>query len=494
VGLGYLAVIPVSVLLVELANRTGPGAAENPILLGLGDAVLVASWFAGAVQACRNRDRRAGTEVSTHPRGAETERPNQELPSTAASVSAPGAQSSSVSAEVSANEGRIRRSWRLTAMAWGLMLENRTMWILAFLGVGFAALGGALILYLGGYFAQPSQSRAHVAVVGLIALYPSTLISVFFNVALASAASAALGGRRIGLKQALFRSSGRLKQIAVWSLLAAGVGFLLHEIAGRLPGGGKLATWLAGAAWSLATMFVVPILALEDTRAIPAVRNSAALIRQRWGEGVAGNLTIGAWLAIALFPLCMAVGVGASLAESSPTVATVLVSGGVIAMIVISVLAVALRQVFAVALYHYATGGPVEGFTLSDLEQPFSGGRARRPPWIRWAIYSLMAVVVLVFLLGPLRRESGSYSWRDGYYRASFPAAASDEIRDGMAVRYRGREIGTVVDHWEEGYVVFVVYRVELSLRRVANHADLTLYGPPGETFLQMRRARAVDR
>jgi hypothetical protein len=50
---------------------------------------------------------------------------------------------------------------------------------------------------------------------------------------------------------------------------------LIGEIANRLPGGGRLAGWLMGAAWGLATIFAVPLLALEDARPVEALRGSA---------------------------------------------------------------------------------------------------------------------------------------------------------------------------------------------------------------------------
>ena len=49
------------------------------------------------------------------------------------------------------------------------------------------------------------------------------------------------------------------------------VGVVISEIASRLPGGAKLVGWLAGAAWGLATIFVVPILAMESVGAVSAV-------------------------------------------------------------------------------------------------------------------------------------------------------------------------------------------------------------------------------
>lgn len=160
----------------------------------------------------------------------------------------------------------MSRGWRLTGAAWGVMRRDPTMIGLALLGTGCASVGVAIVLYAGGYFSG-TDSSSHFTVAWLIALYPLTFISVFFNVALASAAAASFDGRHLSLGEALRAAWDRIGRIAVWALLSAGVGLILSEIANRLPGGGKLVGWLMGAAWGLATIiFAVPLLALEDVR------------------------------------------------------------------------------------------------------------------------------------------------------------------------------------------------------------------------------------
>lgn len=119
------------------------------------------------------------------------------------------------------------------------------------------------LLYFSGYLSSPTHSRGDLALAAIVGIYPMTFLSVFFNVALAGAAAASFDGRPIGVREALGISWKRLGRIAQWSLLAAGAGLLLEQIASRIPGAGRLASWLLGAAWSLATIFAVPLLALE---------------------------------------------------------------------------------------------------------------------------------------------------------------------------------------------------------------------------------------
>lgn len=275
-------------------------------------------------------------------------------------------------------ESRIRRSWRLTRTALNLLRGDRTLIALAALGGVFAAAASGVILYFGGYFHDPGHSGGHLALVGAIGAYPVTFIAVFFNVALVSAAAAAMEGRHLTVREALGTAVARLGRIAVWALLAAGVGVLLDQIASRLPWGGRVATWLFGAAWSLATIFVVPVLVVEDERAIPAVRRSAALIKQRWGEGLAGSLTIGAWLVVVAIPAVIVLGIGAGIASTNPGTAVVLIVTGVVSLMVMSALASAVREIFALALYRFAVEGTAGVFPPEDLKRPFTPKRGRR--------------------------------------------------------------------------------------------------------------------
>jgi hypothetical protein len=156
-------------------------------------------------------------------------------------------------------EGRIARSVRLCGVAWRLVRRDRTMLALAGLSTLFAGLAMLVVFYFGGCLHDPHPSRGRLLLVTLIAAWPLTFIGVFINVALAAAADAELHGRRISLRRALAVPAGRVGQIALWSLLAAGVGQLLAQIAGRVPFGGRLATWAFGAAWGLLTFFAIPL-------------------------------------------------------------------------------------------------------------------------------------------------------------------------------------------------------------------------------------------
>jgi hypothetical protein len=269
------------------------------------------------------------------------------------------------------NEGRIARSWRLTKTAWGLVRTDGAMLALALLGMTSGLIFVGVFTLIGGYSGDAGQGEVLIAI--LIALYPSTFLGVFFNVALASAANAALEGRRLSFGEAIGESRKRLGKIALWSLLAAGVGALLAELSSRIPGGGRIAAAVVGAAWGLATLFVVPILAIVKPTPGPvtALKDSVAVVRKRWGEGISGTVTITLWALFITIPAVFLIGGGfAAMGSGSEILGAVLVAAGGLLLFAVVALSSAVQQVFLLCLYRYATDGTARGFDEQDLANP----------------------------------------------------------------------------------------------------------------------------
>jgi hypothetical protein len=242
---------------------------------------------------------------------------------------------------------------------------------LALLGMTSGLIFVGVFTLIGGYSGDAGQGKVLIAI--LIALYPSTFLGVFFNVALASAANAALEGRRLSFGEAIGESRKRLGKIALWSLLAAGVGALLAELSSRIPGGGRIASAVVGAAWGLATLFVVPILATVKPTPGPvtALKDSVAVVRKRWGEGISGSVTIAVWALFVTIPAVLLLGGGfAAIGSGSEVLGGVLVAVGGLLLFAVIAFSSAVQQVFLLCLYRYATEGTARGFEEQDLANP----------------------------------------------------------------------------------------------------------------------------
>jgi hypothetical protein len=270
-------------------------------------------------------------------------------------------------------EGRMARSWRLIGVAWRLLRGDRAMLTMAALGAVLALIATAVIFWFGGFFEHGRLSPSRAALVSLICAWPFTFASVFLNVGLAAAANAAVDGRRLGVGAALAVARRRALDIALWSLLDAGVGQLLSQIAERVPFGGRVLTWLIGAPWGVLTIFAVPVIAIEGCRAPGCLRRSAELVRTRWGEGLAGTVAITAVAGVASVVPVLFLCVGAGMAPFEPTAGIAVAAVGLAGLMVVIGASSAVREVFAVALYRYAADGQVSGgFPDSDLSDPFT--------------------------------------------------------------------------------------------------------------------------
>lgn len=80
---------------------------------------------------------------------------------------------------------------------------------------------------------------------------------------------------------------------------------------------GSILSVLADAAWAVVTFFVVPLLALEGLTPIAAIKRSAGLVRERWGEGVVGSAATGAVVLIAALPAAALIVLGFLVARPS---------------------------------------------------------------------------------------------------------------------------------------------------------------------------------
>lgn len=273
-------------------------------------------------------------------------------------------------------EGRIARSWRLTRAAWDVVRADRSPLALAAISALAGALGLVAIFVLAGSFQGGRLKGGDVALFALIFAYPLTFLSIFFNTAIAAAASAALAGGHLTVGEALGVPARKLGTVALWSLIAAVVGVVLEQLSSRLPLGGSIAARLVGVGWSLASLFAVPIIALEDVSATEALKRSARTFKERWGEGVGGSLIIGAWMGIAIFAVVIVFGAAIVATDHVPAVRDLLIALGVLVLVAIAALQLVVRQTFAVALYRYATDGAAPGpFAERDLRSPF--GRRR---------------------------------------------------------------------------------------------------------------------
>lgn len=170
---------------------------------------------------------------------------------------------------------------------------------------------------------------------------------VFFNCALACCAQAFLAGQEARITYGLRQAATHLGAIAGWSLLSTTVGLVLRSIEGRASWAVKVARFVFGVAWGMATYLVVPVLIAENRGPIASLRRSAQLVRDTWSDQIVAEIRFG-WRGLIVFLPCVVF--GAIGANGFPPMLVVAAAWLLIGIAVIT----AARGIFEVALYRYA--------------------------------------------------------------------------------------------------------------------------------------------
>lgn len=234
---------------------------------------------------------------------------------------------------------------------------------------------GALVLRWGRLpDAEQLAGSGRTAVLMAVFLVGTTFTGVWSGAVVVVLAGDRMDGGRAGLRQAVTEANRHLPSLLGWSLVSATVGVVLQQINERL---GPLGRWITGGLgllFSLGTILVVPVLVVEGARPLTALRRSASLFRQRFGETASGQ--VGLEGAAALLFL------GAVLLLACPAFAISVPVGLVVlgALFVAFLVAMSvLRAVFSTVLHRFATGQVVAG-EYGGFAELFAPGPPRYTP------------------------------------------------------------------------------------------------------------------
>jgi Family of unknown function (DUF6159) len=282
---------------------------------------------------------------------------------------------------------RISRGWALTKQSWRVLKSDRSLAVFPILSTIFALIAVAAIWLptasMSGVFAGEAvnENNPGYYVAAVVTAYVSTFIAVFFNVALAACAVHSMQGEDTTVGEGIRFALQRIGPILGWTFVAATVGLILRIVEERVPVAARIAVWIAGAAWAVATFFVIPVLALEGSGPLRSLRRSVDVIKARWGEGATGTVAISAVAAVVgLMMVVIGGGCGLVLLEAGLQPLAIAVGVVVVmAVIAVSIISSALTGIFRVAVYQYAvTGTTVAAFDNGLLQNAFDGRSRRR--------------------------------------------------------------------------------------------------------------------
>jgi hypothetical protein len=262
--------------------------------------------------------------------------------------------------------GRIGRSFQLVGQSYRILMQDKELMVLPLIS-GVIMVAAIAVVALG-FDVSMARIERHGAdtYLPLFLLYVVTYaIGIFFQAAVVAGASERMRGGDPTVTSALAAAWRRIGPILMWAIVAATVGVVIRMIHDRVGFLGRFVAVFLGAAWSLATFFIVPVLVLEEQSIPDSFRRSLSVFRQTWGETVVGGTSLGAasvcgWLTLvaATGLLSMAIGVAA---------VAVFAIGAVFLMIFFS----ALQGVYVASLYRFATDGVAAGVDPALMRQAF---------------------------------------------------------------------------------------------------------------------------
>ena len=184
-------------------------------------------------------------------------------------------------------------------------------------------------------------------------------VMVFFNSALVACALIRFSGGNPTVGDGFRASFSRLPQIFAWALVGGTIGWILKLIEERSSWIGQIIVSFIGAAWAIATYFVVPVLVAERRSPFEALKRSTSIVAKTWGESIVGNISISFIMFFVTIPGVMLLVGAAILAGVSQTLVLPILLGvtGFLWIIGCSVVGMAMNGILVAALYRYASQG-----------------------------------------------------------------------------------------------------------------------------------------
>lgn len=268
--------------------------------------------------------------------------------------------------------GRFARGISLVKASFTLLRHDPSLLWLPIASVGSILVFAALIFGPALAFGIKTTDTVEIIVLLGVLYFIASCITIFFNASMIAAATDRLAGGPGRASEGVRVAWSHVGKLVAWALVVASVGLLVRAVEVRF-GLAAIMARLFGAAWTVLTFFVVPVLVFQDVGPIEAMKRSGGLFRQRWGEQFIGNGAIGFLMVIAVvISIFVAVVLG-----------TVYLPLGLIFTVIAFTLLVsvgsAVSAIFNAALYRYAVSG---GVSAPFRDEHFSGAfRQPRGVW-----------------------------------------------------------------------------------------------------------------
>ena len=268
---------------------------------------------------------------------------------------------------------RLSNGWKLSMNSFKVLRENKQL-------IVFPILSGISLLVVIGSFTTAILAAAGWNPDNISDTYGSAgdylllfvfyifnyFIIVFFNMALIHCTRLYFQGEEVTIEKGLRFSLSKIGVIFSWAVFAGTIGALLKIIQEELGWVGKIITGILGVVWSIATFFVVPVIAYENLGPVGAIKRSVKLMKEKWGESLGATFSFGLINFLSFFIIGVPLFLIGSLIH--PVVGIVL---AILGILLVAAILSAAQTIFVSAVYHNINGDPVKHFDQQMVEKLF---------------------------------------------------------------------------------------------------------------------------
>lgn len=257
----------------------------------------------------------------------------------------------------------------ITKLSFGVINKDRELLLFSLLAFIFSTIFLIAMIFpsivpaiMENGFSKNSM-QAYQYVIIFVTYFGLAFIATFFNVCVVYTAKTRFEGGNATFGESLRFAFGKIGLIAKWSLLSASVGLLLRiiqNLAAQLGKVGQIVVnilvGLLGMAWSIMSIFVVPVLVYEGLGPIDALKKSTQVLKKTWGESIVRALGLGLMQFFAfLIVIAVSVGLTILLANAFEGMGVLIGIGiGVVLLFLTGFIFSLANTIFNTALYVYA--------------------------------------------------------------------------------------------------------------------------------------------
>ncbi len=229
--------------------------------------------------------------------------------------------------------GRLERSWLILNSSFSILNKNKVLLFFPIINFIIVLFICALFILPAGYFfydkygkessfkqiAQTQKREAPAApavqasgeqvkteadsetkttywiVWGCMYIF-AIFVASYLNVAFYSEILNAVRGETVDIANGFKLANGKIIQIFFWACLAGSVGIIIKMIEERLDVLGQIIMRLIGITWSIAALFVIPVIVTEEVsnrNPFTYLKKSSSIIVKTWGESLIGYVGLG---------------------------------------------------------------------------------------------------------------------------------------------------------------------------------------------------------